>query len=150
MQQTSTARKISTYDLGRFEQPAPKITPLPRKEHIIHPLKILFAAVVLVSMVGLMLYGRVQITERGTQINAQSARLEELTSEKVRMQTELESLMSLKNVEDVSITEYGMVKPDASQVTYLQVQQNRVETAVEEDTLLDKILALLEKFGMNF
>ena len=66
------------------------------------------------------------------------------------MQTELESLMSLKNVEDVSITEYGMVKPDASQVTYLQVQQNRVETAVEEDTLLDKILALLEKFGINF
>ena len=140
------------YNFERFEQPqqAPKIERLPKREKLPHPAKIVSMALVILAIVFASLYGRVQIAELGAQINNATARLEELTSEKVRMQTELESLMSLKNVEDVSSTEYGMVKPDASQVTYLQVQQNRVETAVEEDTLLDKILALLEKFGINF
>ena len=43
-----------------------------------------------------------------------------------------------------------MVKPDASQVTYLQVQHNRVETAVSEETALEKIVGFLEKIGFSF
>lgn len=147
--QSDAARKTS-YDLERFEQQAPVITRLPKKEHIIHPMKILFAATAIVAMISVMLYGRVQIAELGQQINSTSTRLAELNSEKVRMETELESLMSLKSVEEVSVGEYGMVKPDASQVTYLQVQQNRVETIEAEETLLDKIVGFFEKIGLSF
>lgn len=146
----SSAAKKTSYDLERFEQQAPAITRLPKKEHIIHPMKILFAAAALVAMISVMLYGRVQIAELGQEINMASAKLEELNSEKVRMETALESMMSLKSIEEISVSEYGMVKPDTSQVTYLQVQQNRVETAEAEETLLDKIVGFFEKIGLSF
>ncbi|MDD6032209.1 MAG: hypothetical protein PUC47_01810 [Oscillospiraceae bacterium] len=136
--------------MERFEQHTPAITRVPKKEHIIHPVKILFAAVLLVGMISVMLYGRVQITELGQQINAVTAQLDELNSEKVRMETEMEGMMSLKAVEEISVGEYGMVKPDASQVTYLQVQQNRVEAADTEETWLEKALSFLEKLGISF
>ena len=149
MQQSSAVRKPQ-YDLERFEQHTPAITRVPKKEHIIHPVKILFAAVLLVGMISVMLYGRVQITELGQQINTVTAQLDELNSEKVRMETEMEGMMSLKAVEEISVGEYGMVKPDASQVTYLQVQQNRVEAADTEETWLEKALSFLEKLGISF
>lgn len=149
MQQSSAVRKPN-YDLERFEQQAPSISRLPKREHIVHPMKILFAAVAMVAMVSVMLYGRVQITELGQQIHATAGKLDELNSEKVRMETELESLMSLKSVEEISVGEYGMVKPDASQVTYLQVQQNRVEAVDAEETFLEKVVGFLENLGINF
>ena len=149
MQQSSAVRKTQ-YDLERFEQHAPVITRVPRKERVIHPAKIMFAAALIIGMISVMLYGRVQITEIGQAINTAQTTLAELQSEGVRMETELESMMSLKSVEEISVGEYGMVKPDASQVTYLQVQHNRVETTVAEDTALEKIVGLLEKIGFSF
>lgn len=149
MQQSSAVRKTQ-YDLERFEQHAPVITRVPRKERVIHPAKIMFTAALIIGMISVMLYGRVQITEVGQAINAAQTTLAELQSEGVRMETELESMMSLKSVEEISVGEYGMVKPDASQVTYLQVQHNRVEATVTEDTPLEKIVGLLEKIGFSF
>ena len=155
MPQINLAHKPETaqhagYDLARFEHKAPAITRLPKREHIVHPIKILFAAVMLVSMISVMLYGRVQITELGQEISKMQAQLEELNSEKVRMETELEGLMSLKSIEETSVGEYGMVRPDASQVTYLQVQQNRVETVENEENFLDRLLSFLEDIGISF
>ncbi|MBQ4050853.1 MAG: hypothetical protein IJD13_04430 [Oscillospiraceae bacterium] len=149
MQQSSAVRKTQ-YDLERFEQHAPVITRVPKKERVIHPAKIMFTAALIIGMISVMLYGRVQITEMGQAINAAQTTLAELQSEGVRMETELESMMSLKSVEEISVGEYGMVKPDASQVTYLQVQHNRVEAVVTEDTPLEKIVGLLEKIGFSF
>lgn len=149
MQQSSAVRKTQ-YDLERFEQHAPVITRVPKKERIIHPAKIMFTAALIIGMISVMLYGRVQITELGQEINAAQTELAELESERVRMETELESMMSLKTIEEISVSEYGMVKPDASQVTYLQVQHNRVETSDTEDTVLEKIVGFLEKIGINF
>ena len=141
MPQSNLAHKPETaqhagYDLARFEHKAPAITRLPKREHIVHPIKILFAAVMLVSMISVMLYGRVQITELGQEIS--------------KMETELEGLMSLKSIEETSVGEYGMVRPDASQVTYLQVQQNRVETVENEENFLDRLLSFLEDIGISF
>lgn len=149
MQQSSAARKIQ-YDLERFEQHTPEITRVPRKERVVHPVKILFSAALIIGMISVMLYGRVQITEIGESINIAKTELSALQSEQVRMQSELESLMSLKTVEEISVGQLGMVKPDSSQVTYLQVQHNRVETAVTEDTALEKIVGFLEKIGFSF
>ena len=149
MQQSSAVRKTQ-YDLERFEQHAPAITRVPKKERVVHPAKILFTAVLIIGMISVMLYGRVQIAEMGHAINNAQTTLSELKSESVRMETELESMMSLKSVEEISVGEYGMVKPDASQVTYLQVQHNRVEAAYVEDTPLEKIVGFLEKIGFSF
>lgn len=149
MQQSSAVR-TTQYDLERFEQHAPVIARVPKTERVIHPAKIMFTAALIVGMIAVMLYGRVQISEIGEEINQAQVTLAELESERVRMETELESLMSLKTVEEISVGQLGMVKPDTSQVTYLQVQHNRVETSGAEDTVLEKIVSFLEKIGFSF
>ena len=74
------------------------------------------------------------------QYNAANAELSELKSEGVRMQSELESRVSLKTIEDIAVGEYGMVKPDSSQVGYIQLNsENKIETTVKQDSVFTKI-----------
>ena len=136
------------YNFERFEQPqqAPKIERLPKREKLPHPAKIVSMALVILAIVFASLYGRVQIAELGAQINDATARLEELTSEKVRMEAELDGQMSLSTVEQL-----GMVKPDSSQVTYLKMQQeNVIKTPEKSRTLIDIIADFFAGLGIDF
>ena len=116
------------YDLERFEQHTPVPEQKPqisvRRERSIHPL----------------LYSRVIITELNADINAAETRLDVLHAEQVRMQTELDGKMSLKAIEEAAISEYGMVKPDGSQVSYVQVTtENKLEGKAKEEGFFEKI-----------
>lgn len=141
------------YIFERFEQPqqAPKIERLPKREKLPHPAKIVSMALVILAIVFASLYGRVQIAELGAQINDATARLEELTSEKVRMEAELDGQMSLSTVEQIATEELGMVKPDSSQVTYLKMQQeNVIKTPEKSRTLIDIIADFFAGLGIDF
>ncbi len=141
------------YNFERFEQTqqAPKIERLPRREKLPHPAKILSVALIMLAVVFASLYGRVQIAELGAQINEKTAYLEELTSEKVRMEAELDGKMSLSAVEQIATEELGMVKPDSSQVTYLRYQtRNVIETPEKSRTLVDIIADFFAGLGIDF
>ena len=48
--------------------------------------------------------------------------------------------MSLKAIEEAAISEYGMVKPDGSQVSYVQVTtENKLEGKAKEEGFFEKI-----------
>lgn len=141
------------YNFERFETPqqAPRIERLPKREKIPHPAKIISMALVILAIVFASLYGRVQIAQLGSDINEATARLEELTSEKVRMEAELDGQMSLSTVEQIATEELGMVKPDSSQVTYLKIQQeNVIETPEKSRTLIDIIADFFAGLGIDF
>ena len=94
---------------------------------------------------------RERIAELGAQINEKTAYLEELTSEKVRMEAELDGKMSLSAVEQIATEELGMVKPDSSQVTYLRYQtRNVIETPEKSRTLVDIIADFFAGLGIDF
>ena len=87
-----------------------------------------------------LLYSRVVITELNEQINSAATRLDVLHAEQVRMQTELDGKMSLKAIEETAIGEYGMVKPDGSQVSYIQVtKESKLEAKAKEEGFFEKI-----------
>jgi len=70
------------------------------------------------------------------------------TSENVRMQSELEAKMSMKNVEDYAENTLGLTKLDKSQIVYMEVQSdNVIEVAPEKRsffvTVRDKLDDLL-------
>ena len=111
--------------LNSFSGPshAPAIERLPKRERVVHPARILSSALVILAIVFAALYGRVQIAQLNVSINEATDYLSELTSEKVRMEAELDGQMSLAQVEEIATEELGMVKPDNSQVTYLKVEQ---------------------------
>lgn len=132
------------YDLERFEQHTPVPEQKPqisvRRERSIHPLKIMAVAVLIFAMGFSLLYSRVIITELNADINAAETRLDVLHAEQVRMQTELDGKMSLKAIEEAAISEYGMVKPDGSQVSYVQVTtENKLEGKAKEEGFFEKI-----------
>jgi len=143
------------YNFEQFEQTASSSTPViekvAKREAIPHPAKILAVALVILAIVFSSLYGRVQIAELNDDINVAAARLEELNSEKVRMEAELDGQMSLSRVEEIALEELGMVKPDNSQVTYLQIEQaNKIQTTEQSRTFVDILSDFFARFGINF
>ncbi len=137
------------YDLERFEQrtPVPEQKPAisVRRERSIHPAKILLLAALALMMGFSLLYSRVVITELNEEINSATTRLDVLHAEQVRMQTELDGKMSLKAIEETAIGEYGMVKPDGSQVSYIQVtKESKLEAKAKEEGLFEKIVNFVQ------
>ena len=138
------------YDLERFEQSAPVITASPRRrekrEKGVQPLKIVLLAVLFIAVTSTVLYGRVMISELNSRINTVEGDLEALYSESVRLQSELENKMSLNEVESVAVTQYGMVKPDNSQVSYVEInRQNKTETSSYQKSFVDVLIGFIEK-----
>ena len=139
------AQSNLAYDLERFEEYQPKIEKSPAKKRTAsptHPVRILFLAILSLAVVSTVLYSRVMIAELNQQINEVTEELDVLQSESVRMQSELESRMSLSAVEEAAMSEYGMVKPDNSQVTYVNLnRENKIEQDDENVGLISQIIA---------
>ena len=140
------------YNFEQFSGPshASAIERLPKRERVVHPARILSSALVILAIVFAALYGRVQIAQLNVGINEATDYLSELTSEKVRMEAELDGQMSLAQVEEIATEELGMVKPDNSQVTYLKVEQeNVIQTPEKSKTLVDILVEFLEGLGID-
>ncbi|MGI5892996.1 MAG: hypothetical protein ACOX6P_00220 [Candidatus Merdivicinus sp.] len=143
------------YDLERFEEHSTsentaqnvRATISVRREKSVHPAKIVTMAVLALVMGFTMLYSQVVVTELNGAINAAETQLSVLEAEKVRMQTELEGKMSLKDIEEKAIGEYGMVKPDGSQVSYVQLQQeNQMKAAEKNENFFEKVVNYVKDF----
>lgn len=86
--------------------------------------------IILISVAAVIVLGSVIYTldRRNTVYNKVSALNRQLNlaeAENVRLQSELESKMSAKNVEDYA-EEVGMQKIDSSQIKYIKIQTNDV------------------------
>ncbi len=95
------------------------------------------------------IYAKVQENEVYNSISSTKKEIELLASENVRMQSELEAKMSMKNVEDYAENTLGLTKLDKSQIVYMEVQSdNVIEVAPEKRsffvTVRDKLDDLLE------
>ena len=80
-------------------------------------------AMAMVAALAVMLYNNAVLTELTEEYNMQSARYEELKSEGVRLQSELEGKMSLRNVEEYASGEMGLSKTEPYQIEYVQLSK---------------------------
>ncbi len=136
------------YDLQRFEEQTPKTSPkltVRTAQRTVHPVKIVMVAVLALLMGFTLLYSQVVITELNSQIAAKQEELNTLQAENVRMQTELEGKMSLTEIEEKAVGEYGMVKPDNSQVSYVKLEQeNKLEATKPEENIFEQIVRYIQ------
>lgn len=101
------------------------------------------AAVLICSMVIVTLDRRNRIYNEITTANAQLATLE---AENVRIRSELDAKVSLKNVEDYAENVLGMKKIDNSQIEYIQIQNSDIVSVPEkEDSIFAKVGGFIEK-----
>ncbi len=85
-------------------------------------LKILIASVLTLALFMVVIYSYVQLNEVYSDISAATIELNELRSENVRMQTELEGQASIRNIKEYAEERLGLKKMDQSQIQYIQIQ----------------------------
>ena len=84
--------------------------------------KISLVSILAVGLFYFVINSYVQLNEVYSDISAASTQLNELRSENVRMQTELEGQASIRNIKEYAEEKLGLQKMDQSQVQYIQIQ----------------------------
>ncbi|MBQ8687971.1 MAG: hypothetical protein IJ512_05430 [Ruminococcus sp.] len=94
-------------------------------------LKISIVSILTVTLFYFVINSYVQLNEVYSDISEASAQLNELRSENVRMQTELEGQASIRNIKEYAEERLGLQKIDQSQIQYIQIQTED-EVIIEE------------------
>ena len=84
--------------------------------------KISIVSILAVGLFYVVINSYVQLNEVYSDISAASTQLNELRSENVRMQTELEGQASIRNIKEYAEERLKLQKMDQSQVQYIQIQ----------------------------
>ncbi|MDD6269914.1 MAG: hypothetical protein PUA84_07665 [Oscillospiraceae bacterium] len=94
-------------------------------------LKILIVSALALVLFYFVINSYVQLNEVYSDISSASTTLNELRSDNVRMQTELEGQASIRNIKEYAEERLGLKKMDQSQIQYIQIQTED-EVIVEE------------------
>ncbi len=132
------------YDLSRFEvqtaenkEQAKAIKKVKSKAAVkpqtyISPLKAVACMLLVIAVASALLYSRVLLTERISEVTEASAEYTKLEAEDTRMNLELEGKVSLVNAEEYAQTQLGMVKKENKNVEYIRLtQENKIEVPQE-------------------
>lgn len=108
-------------------------------------------SIILISVIAAALLGTVVYTfDRRNTVYNQVAQLNDqlalVEAENVRLQSELESRMSAKNVEEYAENELGMQKIDSSQIKYIRIQTDDVVSIPQQDKgLISKVKGFIDR-----
>lgn len=84
--------------------------------------RMIAAIIVLLGMVVCYLSFQARLTQLSGQLQAEQRNLTALKSECDYLQGKLEGISTMKNVEEIAVEQLGMTKLDASQVTYITLE----------------------------
>ncbi len=102
------------------------------KEKSISAFKALVTALATVLLLCAILYGKVKTTELYNKEAQLEAQLSELTSDNNAMRTQLESKVSLNNVEEYAVNVLGLQKLEQGQIEYLEVESDNITKVIVE------------------
>ena len=102
--------------------------------------KVFFIAVSVLFLLCCFIYAKVEVNEVYNDIALEKKNIELLKSENVRLQSEVEAKMSMKNIEDYAENVLGLERLEKSQTVYMEVQSDSVIEVVEEETSLFVII----------
>lgn len=153
-----TNRSNLAYDLSRYESHPPQKEKRPniKVQRAVEKSASAPKSMALIVLCGAlmcgMLYGKAQASAVQTELTAATKRVDMLSSEKVRMQSEIEGKTSMQNVEDYAENVLGLKKLDRSQIEYIQLETDNVVEIPQDNTNIfvriknwfDGILAYLQ------
>lgn len=125
------------YDYSIYEQEVrqPKQRIQVKKNHAVKTYsatKSLVTAIAALCLLCAILYGKVEMNKVFSQTTAANNQLTHLQGENVRLQTEIESKSSLKNVESYAENQLKLQKLDKAQIEYVELQKENVIHVVKE------------------
>lgn len=122
----------AAYDLSAYQLPEQKkqpeirvVAPSRRKRRVASFLnfRVVSAFVVVMTLLSLMIYNQAQLTRVTGTINALNKELDTLENENVKMQSQLESTMSLRTIGEQAERQLGMNKLERNQIRYIYLEQ---------------------------
>lgn len=150
------ANRSEAYDLSLFEERPAKVVKLKTNKKLqkaqqrknvlqsfLNMTATVCVAALVVTVVGMLIASRVQLTELDDQINTMEADLVVLESEKIRLTDELARKTSAKSVEEYAYNELGMQKTEAYQIEYIPAENG--DKAVVSQASDSSILAVVGK-----
>ena len=140
------------YDLSRFEaKPRTKTKSAPELKVVkgkakkpavlskVSPALLALVAIISVFTCAYMIYTRVMITETTAAITRVNKEITTLQSEQVRLDSELDAIMSRGNIEEKALA-LGMYQADKLQVDCVEVNQgDKIEVLADERNVFEKI-----------
>lgn len=107
-------------------------------------LTVFFLALTVFFICFFFISGKMETSRIYRQISSAEENLEIIRSENVRLQSELESKMTLKNVEEYAVKVLGLKKLNNSQIEYVETHTDDVVEIPEEDKNI--MIRIKEKF----
>lgn len=81
----------------------------------------------------LFVNSKAALSEVSTEISSKSTELEEAKRENVRLQAQLDNMVTLSKVEEMAVSELGLQKTSKSQVRYISVHDRSMVQVAEKD-----------------
>lgn len=97
--------------------------------------KILTVALCLLTMFAMLLYSRLRVDELTREIDAANAQLKVAQGENVRLNMQLDSMISLERVESYAKNELGMTKVEGYQIEYIDLSEEDTVTVSGNKTV---------------
>lgn len=146
MSNHSVAYDLSIYEKKEYirKQPELKVVETPSRRVSANRalvVRIMLTAVLVISVIGVIIYNNAVLTELGDEISRQNKEYAVLVSESKRLSAELESKVSLRNIEDVAKNELGLSRMENYQVQYVNLSEgDKIEltAAAPKQTVVDK------------
>ncbi len=147
----------TAYDLSKFEAHKPKQPQLaevpkpkaaPAKTVLgLSPIKAILCMALIIGVTVSFIYSRAMLVEVNEEVNAANEQLQILESEKTRLDMELESMVSLKNIEELA-ENMGLTKVEKYQVEYIDLSQGDkvvVSDEAKSTSFFDQIWQAVQK-----
>ena len=141
------------YDLNRFAETAPvrepvqivKAAPNVRTaEDRKFLVQLIVLSIAVITLAVYTVYSNLQLTKVKSQITNRSAELVEIQSENIYLDYQIESFISYKSAEKFAQNELGLIKINAAQVEYVNLENKNVivtEEPVKNDRSMFAFLA---------
>ncbi len=142
----ATRDEAAAYDLSLFENKKARLVALKpnkkeqksnsrhqRMQSVLNATAYVLIAIVALGIVGFLITSNLQLTEMNSQIAESRARLSELQSEQVRLESELASKTSIANVNTYAL-ENGMSVANGNQIHYITLSGSDTVTVANGET----------------
>ena len=84
-------------------------------------IKVMFISIAILMFMAIAIYSRVQLDEINREIKSVEKKIELAESDSIKINNELNSIVSINNVEDYAANQLGMVKVQDYQVVYVDL-----------------------------
>ena len=108
--------------------------------------KIICVSLLAAALLGSVIYSLDKRNTAYNKVSAMNEKLDEAEAENVRLQSELDSKMSAKNIEEYAENVLKMQKIDSTQIKYIKIQTGDVVTIPEQEKgVIAKIKSFFDK-----